>query len=113
MRSPRAPLVIVLVVVLVVACSRLAPRFHNAQTINLAVLLSIITLYYTWRSARDGLGVAAVAGSIYWLAGLAAILYPGTSGLDPEFGGPACPQLVPFTAFAGLAVAGWALEVAW
>jgi len=83
-------------------------RFHNGQTINLSVLLGLATMFYTWRSAadtkdtklqREFMLIAAFTGSIYWLAGLAAIFYPGTMGLDPEFGGPAFPQ-APLFAFA-------------
>ncbi|KAI0388927.1 hypothetical protein F5Y17DRAFT_451089 [Xylariaceae sp. FL0594] len=102
-------------------------KFHNGQTINLSLILGVATLFLTWRrsslpsftdtsssssSARDkeavakllllqkqNMKMAAFTGSIYWIAGLAAILYPGTMGLDPEFGGPGFPQ-APLFAFA-------------
>jgi hypothetical protein len=85
-------------------------RFHNGQTINLAVLLGLATMFYTWRPAetpalrKEFMRVTAFTGSIYWLAGIGAIVYPGTMGLDPEFGGPGFPQapLFTFAAFAGL-----------
>ncbi|KAK3304784.1 uncharacterized protein B0T15DRAFT_419157 [Chaetomium strumarium] len=107
-------------------------KFHGAQTITLSVVLGLATLYYTWRPSlplpfllppkqtrsvpaqreRDSLGVAVFTGTVYWLAGLAAILYPGTDGIDPEFG-PAgsFPQRNVFGAFAGLAVLGWLVEI--
>ncbi|KAI1084315.1 hypothetical protein F5B20DRAFT_593427 [Whalleya microplaca] len=73
-------------------------KFHNGQTISLSVLLGLTTLYYTWRKPdtpllrREYMRMAAILGSVYWLSGLSAILYPGTMGLDPEFGGPGFPQ---------------------
>ncbi|KAI0019166.1 hypothetical protein F4780DRAFT_780699 [Xylariomycetidae sp. FL0641] len=73
-------------------------KFHNAQTVALALILSGATLYYTWRKAptrqlqREFLFMSAFTGSIYWIAGLLAILPEGTMGRDPEFGGPAFPQ---------------------
>ncbi|KAH8881197.1 hypothetical protein GQ53DRAFT_668284 [Thozetella sp. PMI_491] len=101
-------------------------KFHNAQTISLSVILGGATLWYAWQSSimkpktpvlaaqlkRESLRVAAFTGSIYWLAGLSAILYPGTMGLDPEFGGPGFPQRPIFIGFACLALTGWFLESA-
>jgi len=51
-----------------------------------------------------------LVGTIYWLAGLASILYPGTDGIDPEFGPSGFPQAPAFGVFTGLAVFGWVLE---
>ena len=87
-------------------------RFHNGQTINLSILLGAATLFYTWRPTstprlrREFAGIAAFVGSIYWAAGLAAILYPGTMGLDPEFGGPGFPQAPLFLGFLACALVG-------
>ncbi|KAI0881820.1 uncharacterized protein GGS22DRAFT_192014 [Annulohypoxylon maeteangense] len=73
-------------------------KFHNVQTVGLAMILSVMTLYYTWRPARtrelkrEFLFMSALSGSIYWFAGLLSILPPQTMGVDPEFGGPAFPQ---------------------
>ena len=77
-------------------------------------------MFLTWRPylfrsttpeiARQSLYAAAFTGSVYWLAGLAAIYYPGTDGLDPEFGGPGFPQRPLFTAFMGLGLVGVAIE---
>ena len=49
------------------------------------------------------MGISAFTGSIYWAAGVAAILFPGTMGLDPEFGGPGFPQA---PVFIGLGLCG-------
>ncbi|KAI2609680.1 uncharacterized protein GGS25DRAFT_520485 [Hypoxylon fragiforme] len=104
-------------------------KFHNAQTVFLAIILSLITLYYTWRPTtttttttkpqtlqaelrlrREFLFVAALSGSIYWIAGLLSILPPGTMGLDPEFGGPGFPQAKIFVGFMAAGLAGAWLE---
>ncbi|KAI1438995.1 hypothetical protein GGR50DRAFT_690763 [Xylaria sp. CBS 124048] len=85
-------------------------KFHNAQTVFLAIILSATTLFYTWREApspqfrREFLRVAALTGSIYWIAGLLAILPPQTMGVDPEFGGPAFPQGKLFLGCAVMAI---------
>ncbi len=86
------------------------------------MLLGLVTLFYTWRPllpggaglsadmVRDSLRTAAVTGSLYWIAGLAGALFPGSSGLDPEFGGPGFPQAPAFTTFMALGITGWLLE---
>jgi len=95
-------------------------RFHNAQTMCLSVALGVATLFYTWRPLLGGRGpdaagrlslrTAAFTGSIYWLAGLASAAFPGSSGLDPEFGGPGFPQAPVFATYAAMALSGWLLE---
>ena len=87
--------------------------------------MGLATLYYTWRPAflspstpaltarqlkQESLRTAVLVGTIYWLAGFAAILYPGTDGIDPEFGPSGFPQAPIFAVFAGLGVFGWLLE---
>ncbi|KAJ9149379.1 hypothetical protein NKR23_g4308 [Pleurostoma richardsiae] len=94
-------------------------KFHDGQTIALSSLLGAATLFLAWRPylvagtppavARDSLLVAAFTGSVYWVAGLAASWFPGAAGVDPEFGS-GFPQKIPFTVFAGLGVAGAAME---
>ncbi|KAJ8061660.1 hypothetical protein OCU04_009461 [Sclerotinia nivalis] len=115
-------------------------KFHNGQTMSMGILLCLVTLYYTWRfpinstanpkakvekkeqesesselrmrreMMRDSMVTAAIAGSLYWVAGLSAILYPGSRATDPEFG-DGFPQAVIFPLFGGMAVAGAWLEV--
>lgn len=66
-------------------------RFHNGQTMNLSLLLSSLSLFMVFRPAasavqrRDSIWLATMVGSLYCLAGLGAILYPGTAWADPEF----------------------------
>ena len=66
--------------------------------------------HHQQQSQQDSLNTALFTGTIYWLAGLAAILYPGTDGIDPEFGPSGFPQARIFLGFAGAAVAGWVVE---
>merc|ERR1712093_201020 len=69
-------------------------KFHNGQTMSMGLGLGLATLFYTWRTGtlkstemvKDSLFTAAIFGSIYWITGLSAILYPGTLAVDPEFG---------------------------
>lgn len=84
-------------------------------------MLGILTLYHTWRSTpavfssplaaaafrKQSLDLAVIFGSVYWLAGFCAILFPGTDGLDPEFGGPGFPQAPIFGTFLASGVFGW------
>lgn len=94
-------------------------RFHNGQTMSMGACLCLATLYYTYRMpydvadqvpgsatyvmARDSAFTAAICGSLYWITGLSAILYPGSKGQDPEFG-EGFPQ---FWIFVGWLVATW------
>lgn len=91
-------------------------RFHCGQTIGLSTALGAATLFLTWRPllvagtsrevARDSIRMAAFTGSVYWISGMAAILFPGTAGLDPEFGGPGFPQAPIFVGLGACALAG-------
>lgn len=80
-------------------------------------MLGVLTLYYSWRrttgraAAKDSLTTAMICGSIYWLAGLCASLFPEASGLDPEFGGPGFPQAKIFIGLMLCGMIGWALEI--
>ena len=65
---------------------------------SFALLLGILTVYYTWRATpqpKDSLWTAAILASSYYVAGLSAILYPGSLAVDPEFG-EGFPQFWPF-----------------
>ena len=85
-------------------------RFHNGQTMSMGLLLSLCTLYYTYRTktkqqTREDMFAAAVFGSLYWISGMSAILYPGSAAIDPEFGDPKTfPQFWPF---AGIGITNW------
>ena len=82
------------------------------------MILGAATLFYTWRKPltprlrREYMGISAFTGSIYWAAGLVAILFPETTGLDPEFGGPAFPQAPIFVGFGLCGLIGSWLEAA-
>ncbi|MCJ1391812.1 hypothetical protein MMC18_004679 [Xylographa bjoerkii] len=84
-------------------------RFHNGQTMSMNACLSLATLYYTFRrtptaaAAKDSLFTAAIFGSLYWVTGMSAILYPGSLAMDPEFG-EGFPQA---PIFVGLGLASW------
>lgn len=81
-------------------------KFHNGQTMSFALILGLLALYYTWRPTsqpKDSLRTAAIFCSVYYVAGLSAILYPGTLAVDPEFG-EGFPQ---FWGFVGMAVVPW------
>ncbi|KAM3078141.1 hypothetical protein ACMFMG_002557 [Clarireedia jacksonii] len=90
-------------------------KFHNGQTMSMAVGLGLATLYYTHRrtaskaAAADSLFTAAIFGSLYWITGISAILYPGAKGMDPEFG-EGFPQGIMFSVTAVLPWVGWWLE---
>jgi hypothetical protein len=75
-------------------------KFHSGQTISFAFVLGVASLYYTWRTPSlpttvakvESLFTAALFGSMFSVTGLSAILYPGSLGVDPEFG-TGFPQL--------------------
>ena len=79
-------------------------KFHNGQTMSMGVCLGLATLYFTWKptqtldAATEASVTAALFGSVYWVAGLSARLYPGSLGVDPEFG-EGFPQLKVFLAW--------------
>lgn len=90
-------------------------KFHNGQTMSLGLGLGLATLYYTHRPcssvamARDTMLTAAIFGSLYWITGMSAILYPGAKGMDPEFG-EGFPQAGLFIGLGVAAWVGWFLE---
>lgn len=66
-------------------------KFHNGQSMSFGALSALTSLYLLGRrnanveAAKDSLFTAAVVGSLTTIAGLSAILYPGTAFTDPEF----------------------------
>ena len=74
---------------------------------------------FTKVMARDSAFAAAVIGTLYWVTGLSAGLYPGTLFLDPEFIGTSYDakilglpgQAIVFGAHAALAWVAYGLEV--
>jgi hypothetical protein len=61
-------------------------KFHNAQTMVLGTFLGILTLYCLWFrkaiSEKQSFNEATIIVSLYWLAQLPAILFPGTKLVD-------------------------------
>ena len=66
-------------------------KFHNAQTMLMAVFLGLSTLYFTWRGAataaekRVQLTAAVLFALAYWITQIFGVTFPGTALLDPEF----------------------------
>ena len=62
-------------------------KFHNAQTMVLGAFLGLLALYCLWLrreiSDRQKLNEGAVLASLYWLAQLPAIFFPGVALTDP------------------------------
>lgn len=62
-------------------------KFHNAQTMAMAVLLAIATMYFVW-SSRDSRRIvlpAAVTAGLYWSSQALGFLFPGVAWTDPDF----------------------------
>jgi hypothetical protein len=82
-------------------------KFHNGQTMSMGAMLSLATLYYTWRidvsPDGDSIKTATVFASLYWITALAAWFFPGSLAVDPEFG-TGFPQL---PIFSGMLVLAW------
>lgn len=76
---------------------------------SMGVLLTTASAYFTFRQCdskaarRDSMRTAAIIGSMYCLAGLSAILYPGTTWNDP----PAPSGRPQLFLFSWLVVANW------
>jgi membrane protein DedA with SNARE-associated domain len=63
-------------------------KFHDGQTILLGVLLGAVSLGLLWSPSSTPwpqFMLAVVVASLYWIALLAAPLFPGTAWADPEF----------------------------
>ena len=109
-------------------------RFHNGQTMSLGLCLGLLTGYFAWRPVfaapsknikalkggeggedrgigeQESITISAVLGTLYWISGLSAILYPGTLWIDPEFGTGA-PQVPIFVLSVVAAWVGWGFEM--
>ena len=63
-------------------------KFHTGQTLSMAVVLALLTIFFAWRRTSDRRGaIYATAGfaAAYWVTQAAAIAYPNTAFDDPEF----------------------------
>jgi uncharacterized membrane protein YhaH (DUF805 family) len=66
-------------------------KFHDAQYIVMSMLLAGIALVVLSQKAVDRfatVGISAAMLSTPWMGMLGALLFPGTSMLDPEFDQP-------------------------
>lgn len=61
-------------------------KFHNAQTMTLAVLLGSAALFFLWRRREAGVELlpAVLFVSFYWLSQVPAFAFPGVGWTDPE-----------------------------
>lgn len=62
-------------------------KFHNAQTMAMAVLLALSTLYFAWSKRQQHGSVAAVAvtAAMYWATQALGFLFPGVAWTDPDW----------------------------
>lgn len=71
-------------------------KFHDAQYIGMTVLMAAVGLVILWRRKGDlrlQFHWAAALASVTWLAMFAALLFPGTAIIDPEFAADNVPIL--------------------
>ncbi len=59
-------------------------KFHNAQTMAMAVLLGITALYFLWRerNRKADLLAAILFASLYWVSQVIAFTFPGVAWTD-------------------------------
>lgn len=94
-------------------------KFHNGQTMSIGAMNAALVVYLLSRRANSSeaekslVFVAAVVGSSTALAGLSAILYPGTAWTDPEFdtGALIAPQAYVFVGHLMFTWVGYMLEI--
>lgn len=97
-------------------------KFHNAQTMAMAVLLGLASLFFTWRR-RDNTGTSLLAAwiftALYWVSQAIAFLFPGVAWTDPNLlqAGHTLDEFPlqlkgDVVLFALLAVVGWLLVTA-
>jgi len=93
-------------------------KFHNAQTMAMAVVLAVASLYFVWRERGDAstnVLAAAILGAVYWLTQGLANFYPGVAWTDPEFlkAGQTlndiAPQMILDPVLLGVVFLGWYL----
>lgn len=97
-------------------------KFHNAQTMTMAVLLGLSALFFTWRlgnGRRAALLPSLLFTTMYWITQAVSFLYPGVSWTDLNLLKPGQslsqfpPQLMlDFLIFNLAAVAAWAIATA-
>ena len=79
------------------------------SSMSLGVCLATASIYFAVRkhsdfaAAKESLLASAMIGNFYCLAGLSAILYPGTAWVDPEFE----PMPRQYWIFGGIVIVQW------
>jgi hypothetical protein len=93
-------------------------KFHNAQTMAMAGVLAVASLYFVWRKRGDAstnVLAAAILGAVYWVTQALANFYPGVAWTDPEFlkAGQTlndiAPQMILDPIVLGVVFLGWYL----
>lgn len=93
-------------------------KFHNAQTMAMAAVLAVASLYFVWRKRGDAstnVLAAAILGAMYWVTQGLANFYPGVAWTDPEFLKPGQtlndvgPQMILDPILLGIVFLGWYL----
>lgn len=62
-------------------------KFHNAQTMSMAVLLGLAALVFIWRqsaNAATSLIAAWLFTAFYWVSQVMAFAFPGVAWTDPN-----------------------------
>jgi hypothetical protein len=62
-------------------------KFHNAQTITLAVEAAGLSLWQLWGPGQESLSRlrwATLCAGLFWLTQAPAIFFPGTAFVDPD-----------------------------
>ena len=62
-------------------------KFHNAQTITLAVVAAGLSLWETWRPGptdASRLRWSTITGGLFWLTQAPAVFFPGSAFVDPD-----------------------------
>lgn len=84
-------------------------KFHSAHTMAMGAALGLLGLALVWR--RGGFVVGLLVLAIYWVTQAAAVAFPGTTLIDPEFaarmprvGGVTLNQMYGDAVFVGLLV---------
>ena len=93
-------------------------KFHNAQTMAMAAVLAVASLYFVLRKRGDtstNMLAAAILGAVYWVTQALANFYPGAAWTDPEFLKPdqtlndIAPQMILDLIIMGVVFLGWYL----
>jgi hypothetical protein len=61
-------------------------KFHNAQTMSMAVMLALASIFFLWRShnRRTDLLAGITFASLYWISQVTSFLFPGVAWTDPD-----------------------------